>query len=73
MFDMVSFAFWVIKALVCEAVNFPKFESAGVPVMLFDYLDAPVLFIAHAPCRARAMRMPNVLSQGSHMMRTTSP
>ena len=26
MFGMFSFAFWVIRALKCEAVNFPKFE-----------------------------------------------
>ena len=50
MSGMFSFAFWVIRALKCEAVNFPKFESAGVPIRPFEYLDAPILIIAHAPC-----------------------
>ena len=50
MTGMFSFAFWVIRALKCEAVNFPKFESAGVPVRLFKYLDAPILTIAYASC-----------------------
>ena len=50
MFGMFLFAFWVIRALQCESVNFPKFESAGVPIGLFKYLDAPILIIAHAPC-----------------------
>ena len=50
MFGMFSFAFWVIRALKCEAVNFIKFESAGVPVRPLEFLDAPILIIAHAPC-----------------------
>ena len=50
MFGMFSFAFWVIRTLKCEAVNFIKFESAGVPVRPFEYLDAPILIIARAPC-----------------------
>ena len=50
MFGMFSFAFWVIRALKCGAVNFPKFESAGIPVRPFKYLDAPILIIARAPC-----------------------
>ena len=50
MFGMFSFAFWVIRALKCEAVNFVKLESAGVPIRPFEYLDAPILIIAHAPC-----------------------
>ena len=50
MLGMFSFAFWVFRALKCEAVNFIKFESAGIPVRLFKYLDAPILIIAHAPC-----------------------
>ena len=50
MFGMFSFAFWVIRGLKCEAVNFVKFESAGVPVRLCKYLDAPILIIAHVPC-----------------------
>ena len=39
-----------ILALKCEAVNFVKFKSAGVPVRPFEYLDVPILIIAHAPC-----------------------
>ena len=50
MFGMFSFAFWVIRALKCEAVNFVKFQSAGVPVRPFEYLDMPILIIAHVPC-----------------------
>ena len=47
---MFLFAFWVIRALKCEAVIFHKFESAGVPVRPFRYLDTPILIIAHVPC-----------------------
>ena len=47
---MFLFAFWVIRALKCEEVNFVKFESAGVPARPFEYLNAPILIIAHAPC-----------------------
>ena len=50
MFGMFSFAFWVIRTLECEAVNFFKFKSAGVPIRLFEYLSAPILIIAHVPC-----------------------
>ena len=50
MFGMFSFAFWGIRALKCEAVNFPKFELAGIPVRPFEYLDTPILIIAQAPC-----------------------
>ena len=50
MFGMFLFAFWVIRALKCEVVNFVKFESAGVPIRLFEYLDMPILIIAHVPC-----------------------
>ena len=50
MFCMFSFAFWVIRALKCGAVNFIKFESAGVPIRPFEYLDAPILIKAHVPC-----------------------
>ena len=50
MFGMFSFAFWVIRALKCGAVNFIKFESAGIPIRLFEYLDVPILIIAHVPC-----------------------
>ena len=47
---MFSFAFWVIRTLKCGAVIFPKFRSAGVPARPIEYLDAPILFIARAPC-----------------------
>ena len=50
MFVMFMFAFWVIRALKCEAVNFPKFKLAGVPIRPFEYLDMPILIIACAPC-----------------------
>ena len=50
MFYMFLFAFWVIRALKCEAVNFPKFELAGIPIRPFKYLDMPILIIACAPC-----------------------
>ena len=50
MFGMFSCAFWVIRALKCEVVNFPKFKSAGIPIRLFKYLDAPILIIACVPC-----------------------
>ena len=50
MFGMFSFAFWVFGALKCEAVNFLKFELAGIPIRPFKYLDEPILIIAHAPC-----------------------
>ena len=42
--------FWVIKALKCEVVNFPKFKLAGIPIRPFKYLDAPILIIARVPC-----------------------
>ena len=45
MFGMFSFAFWVIRTLKCEAVNFLKFELAGIPVRY-----VPILIIAHVPC-----------------------
>ena len=47
---MFSFAFWVIRTLKCGAVNFPKCQSAGVPVRPYGYLGAPILIIARAPC-----------------------
>ena len=50
MFGMFLFAFWVIRTLKCEAVNFLKFELAGEPIRLFKYLSAPILIIAHVPC-----------------------
>ena len=50
MFGMFSFAFWVIRTLKCEAVNFLKFKSASVPIRPIEYLDTPILFIACVPC-----------------------
>ena len=50
MFGMFSFAFWVVRTLKCEAVNFLKFESAGIPIWPFEYLSAPILIIACVPC-----------------------
>ena len=50
MSGMFSFAFWVIRALKCEAVIFPNFESAGIPIRPFEYLDVPILIIACVPC-----------------------
>ena len=50
MSGMFSFAFWVIRALTCEAVNFPKFELAGIPIIPFEYFDTPILIIARVPC-----------------------
>ena len=50
MSGIFSFAFWVIRALKSEVVNFPKFESAGILVRPFEYIDVPILVIAHAPC-----------------------
>ena len=49
MSGMFSFAFWVIWSLKCEVVIFPKFELAGIPVRPYEYLDAPILIIAHGP------------------------
>ena len=46
MFGMFSFAFWVIRILKCEVVNFLKFELAGVPIRPFEYLDTPILIVA---------------------------
>ena len=50
MFGMFSFAFQVLKALKCEAVNFLKFELAGIPVRSFKYFGVPILLIACVPC-----------------------
>ena len=47
---MFSFTLWVIRTLECEAVNFLKFESAGIPVRLSKHLGVPILTIACAPC-----------------------
>ena len=50
MYGLFSFAFWVIRTLKCEAVNFLKFESAGIPIRPFEYLITLILIIAHVPC-----------------------
>ena len=50
MSGMFSFAFWVIRALKCEAVIFHRFESLGVPIRPLEYLDVPISIIACAPC-----------------------
>ena len=50
MSGMISFAFWVIRTLNCEAVIFPKSQSAGVQARPYEYLGAPILVIARAPC-----------------------
>ena len=50
MVGMFSFVFWVIRTLKCEAVNFLKFELAGVPVRPFKCLSMPILLRAHVPC-----------------------
>ena len=56
---MFSFAFWVIRPLKCDAVNFIKFELAGIPVRPFEYLDVPILIKACAQC-APCMRARDV-------------
>ena len=50
MSGMFSFAFWVIRAIKCEVVNFPKFKLAGIPIRLLEYLDMPILIVVCAPC-----------------------
>ena len=50
MFGMFSFAFWVIRTLKCEVVNFLKFESAGIPIRPFEYLSTPILITACVLC-----------------------
>ena len=50
MSGMFLFAFWVIRTLKCEAFNYLKFKLAGIPIRLFEYLGAPILIIACAPC-----------------------
>ena len=46
---MFLFAFWVIRTLTCEVVNFLKYKLAGVPIRQFN-LSAPILLRACAPC-----------------------
>ena len=50
MFGMFLFAFWVIRKLKYDLVNFLKFELAGVPSRPIEYLDMPTLIIACAQC-----------------------
>ena len=50
MFGMLLFAFWVFSTQKCVAVNFPKFESAYVPIRPLEYLGALFLLRAHVPC-----------------------
>ena len=77
MFSMFSFAFWVIRTLKCGAVNFPKFESAGVPVRLFEYLDVPILIIPCVPCMhahdAHAQRDVTRFTYDANHVTMTSP
>ena len=77
MFGMFSFAFWVIRTLKCEAVDFLKFESAGVPIRPIEYLDVPILVIACAPCmhpsNAHAHRDITRLTYDANHVPMTSP
>ena len=77
MFGMLSFAFWVIRALKFEAVNFVKFKSAGIPVRPFEYLDTPILIIAHVPCTgvhdAHAQRDVTRFAYDANHITMTSP
>ena len=50
MFGMFSFAFWVIRTLKCELVNFLNFELAGIPMRPFKYLSLLIFIIACVPC-----------------------
>ena len=50
MFGTFLLAFWAIRALKCEVVNFLQFKSVGVHVRPFTYLSMPILIIACAPC-----------------------
>ena len=77
MFGMFLFAFCVIRALKCDVVNFPKFELAGVPIRPFEYLDMPILIIAHAPCMcardAHAQRDVTRFAYDANHITMTSP
>ena len=77
LFGMFLFSFWVISSLKCEAVNFVKFESAGVPVRLFKHLDMPILIIAHGPCMrtcdAHAQRDVTRFAYDANYVTMTSP
>ena len=72
MSGMFLFAFWVFSTQKCEAVNFPKCESAYVNARPFGYLGMPFLLRACAPCMCTACML-TMTSQGSHMMQTMSP
>ena len=77
MFGMFSFEFWVIRTLKCEAVNFIKFKSAGIPIRLFEYIDVPILIIAHVPCTrahdAHAQRDITRFAYDANCITMTSP
>ena len=77
MSGMFWFAFGVIRALKCEAVIFPKFESAGIPIRPFEYLDTPILIIACAPCMhacdAHAQRDVTRFAYDANHVTMTSP
>ena len=47
---MFLFAFWVISTQKCEAANFHKFKSAGIPIRPFKYLGMSILIKAHVTC-----------------------
>ena len=49
MFGISHLHFGYLRVLKCEAVNFVKFESVGIPIRLIEYLDVPILIIAHVP------------------------
>ena len=46
---------WVFCTWKCEAVNFPKFKSAGMLIRPFKYLGVPILLRAHVPCMHACM------------------
>ena len=50
MLGMFSFVFWVFSTQKCEAVYFPRFESACMHARSLGYLGAPYLIRAHASC-----------------------
>ena len=73
MFGMFLFAFWEIGILKCEAVNFLKFEFAGIPIRPFEYLSTPILIIAYTPCMHTCDAHAHCDAKGSHMILTMSP
>ena len=75
MFGMFSFAFWVIRILICETVNFLKFESAGIPIRPFEYIIVLISIIAltefRQPLQVQShLEMPGILVQLGHIQRT---